>query len=627
MKRIISSVLALMLLSLCIIPVFAENVTVYEYTLVSEGAVYTTTTCYTTTGSPYTQVDGKELTDGKIPSDDYGTDWIALDYRLESPMSVTIDLGKEYDNLGKFRVYLTSQAHSGIDRPGECVFYVSSNGTDFTKAGDGVYEDESARNTWCTLQLDGKIKGRYVKIALGDSPLSGVFVFCGEAEVYTIEGNDVPSATIPGIEMSSGAYIKIDGDYITKLHTGNTVEYIMEKFESTEHVAAYSKSGTRLDSNDNIKTGDYFAKIIDNTEIDRLYAVIEGDINGDGIISVADYLYSLRIEAKTISVGDVYLKADAGKERIKNHITGAESMFVSYPHHPVAPDVTVTEYGKHVMTLTKNSDVLYTMSTTAENGKALTLTFNKKDWGTWNIGTLTIGGAALAGGGTDWEYVFRARNAKDGFSGGNHGNEVLLDITFYDGVTGKELKLSNGQKAEGLEKIKIVENTKLHLGDASNCYAKVTRTYMLYGETITLDCDFEFITDMEFSLSYTCMFPVQKTVGLYCLFRNTDGTENFVETLEIGKADYSGTMYKDNAALECVIWGKKNTDYAFVVQVNTPADSVDGFRNMAKTFYWDMNTTTNKLYFSRFPDNGYEKITAGTKWHTSSAWTVCCLDN
>ncbi len=627
MKRFTGLILFAAMIIAAVCPIAAQAVTVYEYTLVSKGAGYTHTKCYTGEGSPYTNVDGKELTDGKIPADDYGTDWIGFDYRLETPMNAVIDLGKSYDNLGKFRVYLTAQAHSGIDKPEKCEFHVSADGKTFTKVGEGTYENDGSKFSWCTLELDGKVSGRYVKVVFGDMPISGVFVFCGEFEVYTIEGNDVPAASIPGIELKDDSYLKIDGDCITKLHFGNTVEYVMKDLDSSDKVAAYSADGKKLNAKDVLKTGDYFAKVIDGTEIDRLYAVFEGDINGDGKITLNDYLYSLRIEKKNSSVTGAFLKANTDKNRIKNHFLGVINMFADYPHHPVAPDVHVTEYTKHVMTLTKNNNSLYTMSTTASNGKTLTLTFDKKDWGTWNIGSLKVGGTHLAGGGTDWEYVFRAKGAKDGFSGGNHANEILVDINFYDGVTGKKLDLANGQKATNLEKIKIVENTKLHLGDASKCYAKVTRTYTLYGETITLDCDFEFITDMDFSLSYTCMFPVPKTVGLYCMFRNVDGTENFVETLEVGLADYSGTMYKNNAATECVIWGKKNTDYAFVVKVDTIADSLGNFKNNAKTFYWDMNENSNKLYFSRFPDSTYETVKAGTKWHTSCSWTVFCLED
>ena len=117
-----------------------------------------------------------------------------------------------------------------------------------------------------------------------------------------------------------------------------------------------------------MKTGDYFAKIISDTEIDRLYAVVEGDINGDGKISVTDYLYSLRIGENSIMVSDAGKKANSGKTRIKNHITGVENMFASYPHHPVAPDIHVTEYTKHSITLTKTNDGMYTLSTTAADG-------------------------------------------------------------------------------------------------------------------------------------------------------------------------------------------------------------------------------------------------------------------
>ena len=627
MKRIICLIMTAVLLCISLLPITASAVTVYDYTLVSKGASYEYTDCYTTPGLGYTLVDGKELTDGKLPTDDYGTEWIALDYRLEAPMSAVIDLGKNYDDLGKFRVYLTASAHSGIDRPSECVFYVSADGKSFTKVGEGKYENDTAKHTWCTLELDGKVSGRYVKVSLGEAPISGVFVFCGEFEVYTIQGNDVPAASIPGIEIVDSSYLKLDGDYITKLHLDHTVEYVLKNLDSTEKVFAFDAKGNKKSENDVLRTGDYFAKIVDNTEIDRIYAVVEGDINGDGKINLSDYLYSLRIAKNNIKVSDAGKKANTDKNRIKNHITGVENMFDAYPHHPVAPDIHLNGFTKHSLTLAKTNDSTYTLSTTASNGKQLTQTFYRTAWGTWNIGALSVGGVNIAGGGTDWEYVFRAKGAKDGFSGGNHANEILVDLKIYDGVTGKEIKLSNGQKAQNLEKIKIVEKTKLHLGDANKCYAAVTRNYTFYGETIALECDFEFLTDMEFSLSYTCMFPVPKTVGLYCMFRNVDGTENFVETMEVGLADYSGPMYKGNAATECVIWGKKNTDYAFIVKVDTVEDSLDNFRNGSKTFYWDMNTTSNKLYFSRFPDSTYEKVEKGTEWHTSCSWTVFCLED
>ena len=101
----------------------------------------------------------------------------------------------------------------------------------------------------------------------------------------------------------------------------------------------------------------------------------------------------------------------------------------------------------------------YTLSCTYA-GKPLTLTFDKKSWGTWNIGTWRYDGEALAGGGTDWEYVNMVGDSDGGldWSGGNHGRETLVDIRFYDGSTGEELVLANGQSAE-IRNLTIVEHT------------------------------------------------------------------------------------------------------------------------------------------------------------------------
>ncbi len=625
MKRLACVLIAALMLLPAAVPIPASAVTVYDYAIISQGKQYTFSKCYTGDGSMgYQQVSGSELTDGKIASDDYGTDWIAFDSRIESPLYATIDLGKTVTNIGKMRVYLTAQPHSGIDRPNECVFYVSDDGVTFTKLGEGVY-DEDARNTWCTLDLGGSVSGRYVKVSFGTGSQSGVFVFCSEFEVYSIEGSDVPVAEIPGIGLSDGSYLELSNKLLTRLIPGDTAEFLLKNLDSADNIAVYSRSGSKITGTRSIGTGCYLLKEIDGTEIERITCVLDGDISGDGRITVTDYLCNLRLEKGTAEYTGAYLAAAVGSAKIKSYCIGVTDLFDEYIRHPRVPDVTVDGYGSYVMSLTKNSDSMYTVACTADNGKKLTLTFDKKSWGTWNIGTLTCGGTMLAGGGTDWEYVFRAQGAANGFSGGNHGNEKLVDITFYDGKTDKKLAPENGKTIEGLTEIKIIENTLLHLGDDTKCYAAVTRTYTVYGQSISLECDFRFLTDMSFSLSYTCMFPVLKTVGLYCAFRNDDGSENVVTTLEVGLADYSGPMYKDNAASECVIWGKKNKDYAFVVRVLTPEDSCDNYSNFAKTFYWDMNTTTNKLYFSRFPDSAYEKVTAGTEWHTKSDWTLFCL--
>ena len=91
-----------------------------------------------------------------------------------------------------------------------------------------------------------------------------------------------------------------------------------------------------------------------------------------------------------------------------------------------------------------------------------------------------------------------------------------------------------------MERIKIVETTGLHLGDEDATYCDVVRTYYVVGRQITLDVDYVFTEDTYFWLSYTCMFPINKKYGLYIDFKNNDGSTKTVETLEVGKADYTG---------------------------------------------------------------------------------------
>ena len=299
---------------------------------------------------------------------------------------------------------------------------------------------------------------------------------------------------------------------------------------------------------------------------------------------------------------------------------GDESMEESTPDTGyVSP---IDEIESYPMTLEMMSDTMFRMTCTDELGKPFILTFTKKSWGPWNLCDWIYIGNSITGGSTDWEYVYRAGSDASGWvwSGGNHKNEKFLSIEFFDGITGEKLELEKGDKAE-LEKIKIVENTQLHLGDESVTYCDVVRTYNIVGRQVTLDVNYDFTADTYFWLSYTCMFPVNKKYGLYIDFKNDDGTTKTVETSEVGKADYTGPMYKGNAASLCEIYGKTNPEYRFFVEVFTTEDSVENFKNTHKTFYWDMNTTHNKLYFSKFEESSPTKVTAGTQWHTTCRWT------
>ncbi|HAN21898.1 MAG: hypothetical protein A2Y15_06170 [Clostridiales bacterium GWF2_36_10] len=297
-----------------------------------------------------------------------------------------------------------------------------------------------------------------------------------------------------------------------------------------------------------------------------------------------------------------------------------------------SPDVSIgedlSEINAFPMTFTKVSDALYRMECVAPDGNTLFLTFDKKDWGTYNIGTWTVKddkgkSVNLAGGGTDWEYVFRAGETATtcDFSGGNHGKELLVDIDFYDGETNKKLNLKDNTPVK-LNNIKIVEKTKLHWGDVNKTYCDVVRTYHVVGSQITLDVSFKYTKDCYKQLSYTCMFPVDKKYGLYCAFVDSDNNViDVIETTKVGKADYTGPFLGQLAADRCVIWGYVNPNYKFDINVTTVTDSCDDFKNSYKTFYWDMNITSNKLYFSKYDSQTATLVKAGSEFNTHSAWT------
>ena len=93
---------------------------------------------------------------------------------------------------------------------------------------------------------------------------------------------------------------------------------------------------------------------------------------------------------------------------------------------------------------------------TQTDGHSVKVTMVKTAWGTWNLGrydateNATGKTVTLNPGGTDWEYVYRVGETAGDitFCGGNHGNEKLVDIKFYDAKSGREL--NDNDTADGV---------------------------------------------------------------------------------------------------------------------------------------------------------------------------------
>ncbi len=263
------------------------------------------------------------------------------------------------------------------------------------------------------------------------------------------------------------------------------------------------------------------------------------------------------------------------------------------------------------------------------------LQLRKRPWGTYILGSwFDDDGVNLTGGGTDMEYVFRAGDSADAlyFSGGNHGDEELLGIAFF-APDGRQIKAEENEK---YEYISVIQKTRLYCSlnpdkidytnsdwpKAQKHYCEVTRTYKISDTQIALAVDFNFVRDCYIGLSYTAMFPILKTRGQNCEFYNGDTLLTTVETSLVGKPDYSGPFLGKTNADRVLIWGADAPERKVEVRIYTPEDSADLFRGSHKTFFWDMNKTHNKLYFSRSSLDAPQLTAACTKWHTATTWTL-----
>ncbi|HAN21899.1 MAG: hypothetical protein A2Y15_06165 [Clostridiales bacterium GWF2_36_10] len=622
MKKKLSLFLVLIMLLSLISTMGTQAQTTTGYVNIAQGATYTASTPYTLRTNPndYQLIDGKELTDGVKGSSAFGTEWHGFynttDGSSVSPYFVTIDLGSQKTDIKKLSIEFQHNSSSGINKPISCRYYSSTNGTDFTELGlatpieNGSYYDFS-------LILNTAISGRYFKAIIVKD--TNMFTFASEFEICTEGEVEVPvnEADLIDVRFNSGCVLTEDNLFGVPLET-NYSDFLL-LLRSEAGITVKDKNGN-IKTSGFIVTGDVLEKTVGAEVTDTKTIVVEGDVNGDGKITGTDYLLIKRTYLGTYTLAGEYKRAACVTNEVsitpQDYLKIKRNFLGSYNIHTKYERV-IEEYD---MTFQAASSTAYKMSCTYA-GKPLYLTFDKKTWGTWNIGTFSYNGKALAGGGTDWEYVYRsgptAATSSD-FTGGNHGNEQLVEIKFYDGSTGEELKLNVGQSKD-IKNLLIVEKTKILFHNTTTAFCDVVRTYIVVGNKITLEVTYDYIKDTYHGLSYTCMFPVAKTHGLYITFNNIDGTTKTVETLKVGAADYSGPQHGKTNAMNCKIWGYVDPTWTFDVEVYSQKDSCDNFKNANKTFYWDMNTTHNKLYFSKY--SNADLVKAGSRFDTKSSWT------
>lgn len=623
------------------IPAAAKTVTVTKYKNIAVGKSYTDSgDLFTGTDNEYQKVDGKEFTDGAYGSDLYGGEWVAFDKRIAGGAHrITVDLGKTESGIGRLNLVLRHAGGDGVGLPSSVRFSVSDDGATFKQLGTATQVENAPNLDYELVSDPADFKGRYFRAEFGGAT-TGVFVFVCEFEIGIPDGTaeiEIPVDESTRIHPLGGSGLTIDdNDVLGVIKHDTTVEQLYALCcESSGELSLLAPDGKVRTGK--VHSGDALTRTSAGKELSRATVAVLGDVSGSGDIGSGDYAMVKRyclgnydLSAWQIAAGDINRSGDIEPTEyamLKRHVLATYDIFEKYEEDD---KMLLSDTD---MKFTKVSDKLYRMETTYQ-GKPYSLTFDKKsertegasenNWGTWNIGTATYNGEAMAGGGTDWEYVYRASSDNKGgwcWSGGNHGNEKFLSLEIFDTATGEKKELSNGSSFTS-KGVTIVEKTHLHWGDMSKYYAEVTRTYRLAGTVLTLDVDYNYVRDSYFYMSYTCMFPIHKPYGRHSRFYHTDGTTHESFTTDGTVYEPYGNHYDSgNAALKVTFWGEKHPTWKFDVEVFTPYDSTNNFDNNSKTMIWDMNTSSDKLYVSKYESGVASLIKAGEKRHTQSSWT------
>ncbi len=138
--------------------------------------------------------------------------------------------------------------------------------------------------------IDGWSKARYISITgLVDGETSGKSVFQFADESIIDEGGNLYGIT-PGV----------------------TAGELVQSSTSTGEIVMFGSDGTRKQDGQKLATGDIAVLYVDGVEVSRTVVIIRGDVNGDGEIDTADYLFIKRHMVGTLVLNEQQkLAADA----------------------------------------------------------------------------------------------------------------------------------------------------------------------------------------------------------------------------------------------------------------------------------------------------------------------------
>lgn len=289
-----------------------------------------------------------------------------------------------------------------------------------------------------------------------------------------------------------------------------------------------------------------------------------------------------------------------------------------------------------------NYSTSYAFTYRFEDGSYYRTYLVQKKWGMWMLGSMSYTYAdgtktQMSGSSTDYEWVLSCGKVGGNitFRGGNHGdysyadwnkddstktNDHFIDMTLYDAETGEQLKVGHNKtvKTKG---VFVVMHNNIYEDEykEENVLIAVEKLYLFNGTAVSVKSNLKMVSDVSFGFAYSCMFPVDKNYGNYIVFHNDDGTTKVLQTPTVGTSNYGNNFSNHNKACKVTLFGEKDPSCHMTVEIHNPEDML--YQSSRHAMLWDMNPTSNKLYFSAFNHATKTTVQKGTEYVYESSWT------
>ena len=307
------------------------------------------------------------------------------------------------------------------------------------------------------------------------------------------------------------------------------------------------------------------------------------------------------------------------------------------------------------MTVQRAGASTYRISYKDKSGGTFSADFVQKAWGMWMMGAMsytTKGGKVhtITDSSTDYEFVLTCKGESYyDWRSGNHGNypgrdreiyyyeddtslqnDILLDMTFYDGKSGEKIVLDTVGDSIKVNGLRVVVHHNIYEMNYKKEHVLFNseRSYLYNGCDVMFDAQLRATQDVHFSTAnYSAMMPIAKEYGNCAMFYCVDGSTVFMKTPMSNTQN--DAVWGANAT-KIDFWGENNPKYHITISINNPEDqlrdSVEGRTDKGYAGFREMlGSTSNKFYCSFLSTGG--TLEWGEELHFNTTYSFSIQDD